>query len=67
MTTRSGAAARSRGDGRVDEVDDVDLAPLERTLLVEPGEQEQVVDEHAHPDRLGLDPPDRGTALRPRR
>ena len=29
---------------------------LERTALVEPGEQEQVVDEKAHPTRLALDP-----------
>ena len=34
----------------------VNRAPLERALLVDPGEQQQVLDEHAHPGGLVLDP-----------
>ena len=35
----------------------VDRLLLERALLVEPGEQQQVLDEQAHPGGLVLDPP----------
>ena len=55
VTSRSGADARSGvGRGR-DERDEVDLPLLERTVLVEPGQQQQVVDEHAHAHGLLLD------------
>ena len=45
--------------GRVDRVGDdrseVDRLALERPALVEPSEQQEVVDEHAHAFRLGFD------------
>ena len=42
-----------------DHLGEVDGLVVERTARVEAGEQQQVVDERGHPDRLGLDPADR--------
>jgi len=51
------------GMGVADRVDDhlgeVDGLVVERTAGVQAGEQQQVVDQRGHPDRLGLDPADR--------
>ena len=53
-------------DGLARDLRQVDLRPLERTALIEAGEQEQVVDEHAHPLGLALDPGHRAReVLRP--
>ena len=51
------------GGGVADRIDDhlgqVDGLVVQRSPRVEAGEEEEVVDERRHPDRLGLDPPDR--------
>jgi hypothetical protein len=44
-------ADRVRGDRQ-----QVDPAPLEWTLPVEPGQQDQLFDQQSHPGRLVLDP-----------
>ena len=43
------------GDDVVHEAPDVDAVPLERSLAIEPREQQQVVDERRHAGRLALD------------
>ena len=50
-------------DGVGGEREQVDGPPGQRALLVEPGQQQQVVDEDAHPRRLVLDPPDQPVEL----
>ena len=53
-------------DGLGDDRVELDRLPLERPALVEPGEQEQVVDEQAHPLRLAADAAHRaGEVVRP--
>ncbi len=59
-------AGRPRVAGRVDgQPGQVDRLAGERPAGVEPGEQQQVVDEPAHPLRLRVHPAKRGTGLRP--
>ncbi len=48
------------GDGVGRQHREVDVGVLVLRLLVEPGEHQQVLDEGAHPVRLGLDPLHRG-------
>jgi hypothetical protein len=51
------APGHPRVAGHVDgQPGQVDRLALERTPGVQPGQQQQVVDQHAHPGRLGLHP-----------
>ena len=50
------AGRRGRVDGSGGELEQVDRLAFERALLVEPGQQQQVLDQQPHPGRLVLDP-----------
>ena len=54
-TGRSGDVTRRSSTAARDEPGEVDRAAFERPALIEPREQQQVVDEHAHARRLFLD------------
>ena len=56
VIVRAGSSARGIGDGVVGDPRQVDGVVANRPPLVEPREQEQVVDERAHPPALGADP-----------
>ncbi len=55
---RAGVGHRVLGEGG-----QVDRLPLERLLLVEPGQEEEVLDERTHPRALLLDAPHRPIQL----
>ncbi len=52
-------------DGVHDERDEIGLLELQRAPGVQPGEQQQILDQQGHPPRLGLDPAERVPGVGP--